>query len=129
MDIGRSLNSCDSFRRRKFKNWAQTSCSPGPVLSPPTISFELHAKTAEEIDVEKCNFGNFGGSVTLTLDQVEVTLVHMCGRVVPTHQIRLKSENLWMYGQTDGWTDLTSNLLGDDLKIGGEFWTDRKIWE
>jgi len=49
MDKGRSLNSRDSFPRRKFKNRAPTSCSPGPILWPPTISFELHAKPAEEI--------------------------------------------------------------------------------
>ena len=73
MDIGQSLNSRDSFPRRKFKNRAQIGCSPGPILSPPTITFELHAKTAEEI--EKCTFRNFGSSVTLswTLDRVEVT--------------------------------------------------------
>jgi len=39
------------------------------------MSFELHAKTAEEMDLEKCNFRNFGSSVTLTLDWVEVTLM------------------------------------------------------
>jgi len=50
--------------------------------------FELHAKTAEEIDPEKFNFRNFRSSVTLTLDRVKVTLVHMCGRGLPTHQIR-----------------------------------------
>ena len=57
-----------------------TSCRSGPVLSLPTISFELHVKTAEEIDLEKCNFRNFGTSVTLTLtlDRVEVTLVRVC---------------------------------------------------
>jgi len=44
MNIWRSLNSRDSFLRRKFKNRAQTSCSPHPILSPPIISFELHAK-------------------------------------------------------------------------------------
>jgi len=43
---------CDSFRRRKLDNRAPTSCSRGCILSPPTISFELHAKVAEEIDLE-----------------------------------------------------------------------------
>ena len=57
MDIRRSLNSRDSFPKRKFKNRAQIRCSPGPILSPPTISFELHAKVAEEIDVEMCSYG------------------------------------------------------------------------
>ena len=95
INIGRSLNSRDSFPRRKVKNRAQTSCSPGPILQPPTISFELHAKMAEEIDLEKCTFRNFGSSVTLTLtlDRVEVTLVRICGRGLSTHQIRWKWKN------------------------------------
>ena len=92
MDIGQSLNSRDSFPGRKFKNRAPTSCSPGPVLSPPTITFELHVKTAEEIDLEKCTFRNFGSSVTLTLNRVEVTLVCIHGQGLPTHQITWKSE-------------------------------------
>ena len=60
----------------------------------PTISFELNTKMAEEIDLEKCTFRKFGSSVTLTLtlDRVEVTLVRICGRGLPTHQIRWKSE-------------------------------------
>ena len=57
MDIGQSLNSRDSFPRRKFKNRAPTSCSPGPILSLSTVSFELHAKAAEEIDLEMCSYG------------------------------------------------------------------------
>jgi len=85
MDIGRRLNSCDSYPRRKFKNPAPISCSTGPMLSPTAISFELHAKTAEKIDLEMCTFRNFGGSVTLTLtlDRVEVTLVCICVEVYP----------------------------------------------
>ena len=56
---------------------------------------------AEEIDLEKCTFRNFGSSVTLTLtlDRVEVKLVRICGRGVPTYQIRWKSEKLC--GRTD----------------------------
>ena len=125
IDIGRSLNSRDSFPRWKFKNQAPISCSPGPILWQPTISFELHGEMAEEIDLEKCTFRNFGSSVTLTLtlNRVEVTLVRICGGGLPTHQIRWKSEKnfLWTYGRTDGRTHLSSNLLGhrrgDDLKI------------
>jgi len=99
------LNSRDSFPGRKFKNRAPTSCSPGPVLSPPTITFELHAKTVEEIDLEKCTFRNFGSCVTLTLtltlDGVEVTLVCICGQGLPTHQITWKSEKLFVDVRTD----------------------------
>jgi len=41
----------------KFENRAVTGCRPGPILSTSTISFELHAKVAEEIDVEMCSYG------------------------------------------------------------------------
>jgi len=50
------------------------------------------------MDLEMCPFRNFGSSVTLTLtltltlDRIEVTLVRICGRGLPTHQIRWKSE-------------------------------------
>jgi len=105
IDIGRNLNFRDSLTRRKFKNRAPTSCSPGPILLPTTINFELHAKTAEEIDLEKCTFRNFGSSVslTLTLDRVEVTQVRISGWGLPTYKIRWKSEKnfLWTYGRTD----------------------------
>jgi len=64
---------------------------------------------AEEIDLEKCNFGNFGSSVTLTLtltlDRVEVILMRICGRGLPTHEIRSKSEKLFVEVRTDGQTD------------------------
>jgi len=76
---------------------------------------------AEEIDLEKCTFLNFGSSVTLTLDRVEVTLVRIRGRGLPIHQIRWKSKKLFVDVRTDGRTHLSSNLLGhrrgDDLKI------------
>jgi len=117
MDTGRSLNSRDSFPRRKFKNWAPTSCSPGPILWPPTISFEVHAKPAEEIDLEKCTFWNFGSSVTLTLtlDRVEVTLVRTTGRGLPTYKIRWKSKKRFVDVRMYGRTHPSSNLLGHRL--------------
>jgi len=72
IDIRRSLNSRDSFPRRKFENWAPTSCRPCPILNMSqtwsAIRFELHAKMVEEIDLEKCNFRNFRWSLTLTKD-------------------------------------------------------------
>jgi len=57
IDVGRSLNSHDSFPRWKFKNRAPTSCSSGPILWSSTISFELHAEMAEEIDLEISSYG------------------------------------------------------------------------
>jgi len=93
------------------------------MLWPPTISFELHAEMAEEIDLEKCTFRNFGSSatLTLTLDRVEVTLVRIRGRGLPTHQIRWKSEKRFVDVRTDGRTRLQIVYLlghrrGDDLK-------------
>ena len=59
IDIPQSLNWHHSFPKRKFENQAQNSCRQGPILSQSTISFELHFKMAEEIDVEKCNFWQF----------------------------------------------------------------------
>jgi len=44
------------FLRRKFENLALASCRTCPILSPPAVSFELHAKVAEEIDLEKVQF-------------------------------------------------------------------------
>ena len=62
-------------------------------------------------------------TLTLTLDRVEVTLVRIGGRGLPTHEIRWKSEKnfLWTYGY--GRTDTpefqsTSSSASDDLKIG-----------
>ena len=115
------FNSHDSFPRRKIKNRALVSCSTGPILSPSIISFELQAKRAEGTDVEKCTFDNFGSSMTLTLtlDRVEVTLVRICGRGLPTHQIRWESENfLWTYVQMDTRQfQSTRSSVGDDIKI------------
>jgi len=59
---------------------------------------------AEEIDLEKYNFRNLRNSVTLilTLDRVEVILVGISGRGLPTHQIRSKSEKkLFVDRRTD----------------------------
>jgi len=64
---------------------------------------------AEEIDLEKCNFRNFRSPVTLTvtLDRVEVILVRISGRGLPTHQIWSKSEKIFgdLSKRTDGRTD------------------------
>jgi len=72
---------------------------------------------AEDIDLEKCNFQNFRIPVMLTLDRVEVKLVCISGRGLPTYQITPKSEKKTFCGhmhiRTDGWTHPTSvSLLG-----------------
>jgi len=56
IDIRRSLSSRDSFPGRKFENRAPRSRRPAPILSTSTISFELHAKVTEEIDLEMCSY-------------------------------------------------------------------------
>jgi len=63
-------------------------------------------------------------TLTLTLDRVEVTLVRICGRGLPTHQIRWKSEKLFVdLIRTDGTPEFqsTRSSVGDDLKIGENF--------
>jgi len=57
IDIPWSMNCSDTFPRKKFEKRAPTGCRPGPILSTSTVSFELHAKVAEEIDLETCSYG------------------------------------------------------------------------
>jgi len=115
INIPRSLNSRDSILRRKFENRAYADCILGPILSSSTISLELSAKMAEEIDLEECNFRKFRSSVTLTLTlvRVEVTRVPTFGRGLPTHQITSKAEKTFCGrtdGRTDGKSDMASNI-------------------
>jgi len=56
-------------------------------------------------------------TLILTLDRVEVTLVHISSRGLPTHQIKSKSEktfcgwtDICIDRQTDRQTQLSSNL-------------------
>jgi len=60
--------------------------------------------------------------LTLTLDRVEVTLVRICGRGLPTHQIRWKSEKLFVDVRTDTPEfQSTRSSVGDDLKTKASF--------
>jgi len=81
----------------------------------------------EEIDLEKCNFRNFKSSMTLTLtltlDRVEMILMRISGRDLPIHQVRSKSDKLFVDVRPDGQTDTDTpkfqsirSSLGDDLK-------------
>jgi len=56
IDIRRNLNSRDSFPGRRFENLAPTSCRPVAIVSLSTISFDVHAKVAEEINLEMCSY-------------------------------------------------------------------------
>jgi len=51
------MNCSDTVPRKKFENRAPTGCRPDPILSKSTVSFELHAKVAEETDLETCSYG------------------------------------------------------------------------
>jgi len=53
-------------------------------------------------------------TLTLTIDRVEVTLVRICGRGLPTHQIRWKSEKLFVDVRS---SNLLGHRGGDDLKM------------
>jgi len=97
-------NSHDSFPRRKFENRAQASCRLGPILSRPTIRFELYAKMAEEIDLENTIFAASEAPWPWHWPWIEVILVRMCGRGLSTHQSRSKSEKLFVDVRTDGHT-------------------------
>jgi len=50
-------------------------------------------------------------TLILTLDRVEVTLAHISGRGLPTHQIRSKSEKFFADGRTDTSTDGQTVIL------------------
>ena len=98
------MNSRDSFPRWKFKNRAPTNCSPGPILWPPTISFELHAEMAEEIDLEMCIYGQL--SVVQMLRDLDLgsgqghVNVHSTCRTTcrPNHvTVALRSTEIWPF--------------------------------
>jgi len=104
MHTRRSLNSRDSFPRRKFKNRAQTSCSPGPILSSPTISFDLHAKVADEIDLEMCSYGQLSEvqmlhDLDLGLGQGHITIHSTCRTTSMTNHVTVASHSteIWPF--------------------------------
>ena len=101
IDIGQSLNSRDSFPRWKFKNRAPTSCSPGPILWPPTISLELHVEMAEEIDLEMCSYGQLSEvqmlrdlDLDLGSGQGHVSIHSMCRNTCMLNHVTVASRNM-----------------------------------
>ena len=100
------MNCCDSFRRRKVENWAATSCRPGAVLSLPTISFELHAKVTEEIDLEMCSHGQLSEvqmlrdlDVDLGLGQGHISIHSTCSTTsTPNHlTVASRTTEIWPF--------------------------------
>jgi len=114
IDIRRSLNTRDSFPGRKFENRAPTSCSPGPILWPPTISFELHAKPAEEIDLEMCSYGQLSELHMLRdlgSDQGHIN-VHSTSSTIstPNHvTVAWRSTEMWPFEFREIWTRRSLN--------------------
>ena len=83
-------------------------CRPGPILSKSSISFELHAKVAEEIDLETCSYGQLSEvrmvrDLDLDLDpgsgQGHVNIHSTCRATrTPNHVIvALRSTKIWPF--------------------------------
>ena len=130
IDFPWSLNSSDTFPRRKFENWPPRSCRPGPILSISNVSFELHAKVAEEIYLEnvKCTFMRncrkckWSVTLTLTLDRVKVTstyTVHVGLHAGPTTWL-YRNMAIWISSNIDIGRSLNSrdSFLDGNSKIG-----------
>ena len=130
IDIPWSLNCSDTFPRRKFENRAPTGCRSGSILSTLTISFELHAKVAEEINLEMCSYGQFSEvqmvrDVDLGSRQGHVNIHSTCRTTcTPNHvTVALRSTEIWPFEfreiPTFGnvWTLVIAFLEGH-LKIG-----------
>jgi len=102
--FGGTLNCRDSFRRRKFENRAPTSCRTGAILSPPAISFELHAKVAEEIDLEVCSYGQLSEvqmlcDLDLGSDQGHINIHSTCRTAsMPNHvTVASRTTKMWPF--------------------------------
>jgi len=132
IDIPRSLNSHDSFVKRKFKNWALTSCRRAPILSTSTIQFELHAEIAEEINLQKCNFWQLSQlqkpcdfDLDLGLGQGNISINTTCSTTSTTNRVTVVSDStkIWpcemrvIWRCHEVWTPLIAFLEGNS-KIG-----------
>jgi len=130
IDIPWSLKCSDTCHRRKFENSALTSCRPGPILSMSTISFELHAKVAEEIDLEMCSYGQLSEvqmvrDVDLGSDQGHINIHSTCRTTSLPNRVTVASRTteIWPFEfreiSTIGevWT-LVIAFLGGNSEIG-----------
>jgi len=119
-----------SFLKRKSENRALTSCRLGAVLSWSTISFELHAKMAEEIDLEKCNFWQFSEvqkphDLDLGSGQGHISMHDTCRTTsMPNHlSVASRTAEIWPFEFREIstfrelWT-LVIGFLEGNLKIG-----------
>jgi len=101
IDIPSSLNPRDSFLRRNSKIGLRQAVNQ--ILyyhHQPSVLSSM--RKWQRRYTRKVQFGNFRSFVTLTLDRIEVILFRIPGWGPPTHQIRSKSEKLFVDVQTDG---------------------------
>ena len=98
-----------------MENRTQASCSPGPILSPTiqNISFELHAKVAEEIDVEMCSYGQLSEiqmlcdlDLDLGSSQGHINMHSTCRTTsLPNHvAIASRTNEIWPFEFREIWT-------------------------
>jgi len=128
IDIRQSLNCHHSFRRGKFWNRTLISCRTGPILWPSTISFELHVKVAEEIDVEICSYGQLSEvqmvrdlDVNLGSGQGHINIHSTCRTTsTPNHvTVASRSTEIWPFECfeistfNEVWTLMIAFLLGN----------------
>jgi len=130
IDIQRSFNCHGSFRRRKFENQALTSCRWGPIRSMTIVSFELHAKVAEEIDLEMCSYGQLSEvqmpcDLDLGSGQCHINIYSTCRTSsVPNHvTVASRTTEIWPFEYheistlNEVWTLVIAFLEGNS-KIG-----------
>ena len=102
-----------AFRKGNSKIWLRHAVFQ--VAYYYHISFELHAKTAEEIDLEKCNFANS------KLRDLDIDLGSARGhtgghlRSRSTHTQNLIEIGKTFCGRRDGWTDGRTDGRTDTL--------------
>jgi len=106
IDIGRNSNSRDSFPGWKFENRAPTSCRPGAIVSLSSISFDVHAKVAEEIDLEMCSYEQLSEvqmlhdlDLDLGSSQGDVNIHSICSTTRMPNQVTVASRNteIWPF--------------------------------
>jgi len=90
----------------KFENRAPTGCRSGPILSTSTVSFELHAKVAEEIDLETCSYGQLSEvqmvrdlDLDLVSGQGHVNVHSTCRTTCTRNRVTvaLRSNEIWPF--------------------------------
>jgi len=101
------MNCSDTFHRRKFENRTPTSCIPRAVVSLSTSSFDVHAKVAEEIDLEMCSYGQLSEvqmvcdlDVDRGSDQGHVNIHSTCRTASTLNHVTvaLRTTEIWPFG-------------------------------